>query len=109
MSGNDYGSFNLNDDVISINVNEIVRGLRRSFERDLLDQPIAINDSEFQLAKTETGQGGHRYWFLCPGCGKRVTNIYLDTPIAACRNCLGLKYPSSRYKGMIEAIPKRSA
>lgn len=35
--------------------------------------------------------GGVRLWFICPKCGKRITNIYVDT-VVACRNCLGLRY-----------------
>ena len=35
--------------------------------------------------------GGVRLWFICPKCGKRIANIYVDT-VVSCRNCLGLRY-----------------
>jgi hypothetical protein len=54
-----------------------------------------------QLAKTSCHYGGSRFWFLCPGCWRRVGKVYLPTGIYyrgvrmqqwRCRHCWGLTY-----------------
>lgn len=39
--------------------------------------------------------GGHRAWFNCPYCNKRVAILYLDEKIA-CRTCYKLNYTSQQ-------------
>lgn len=102
MSGNDYGTFLSKNNTPSISVDDVVRSLRTQFEKSFLEHPVVIGDLQVSLSKSITGQGGHRYWFICPNCGSRVAKLYVDGTLVACRYCLQIKYPSSRFKGMIE-------
>lgn len=100
--GNDYGSFPVSGEVTSLSVDEVVRSLRSQFEKGLTEQPIYIGDIQVSLAVSATGQGGYKYWFICPACNTRVAKLYVQEPLIACRRCHGLRYRSSRYKGMVE-------
>lgn len=102
MRSNDYGSFGLGPTMSSVNINDLVRSLRLQFEQSLHNEPVYIGDLAVRLGKTSTGQGGYRYWFICPNCGTRVGKLHVTTQTAACRHCMSVKYPSSRYKGMVE-------
>jgi len=44
------------------------------------------------LVKTACTYGGHRTWFNCPRCGRRVAIVYLSAD-PCCRQCLRLAYP----------------
>lgn len=47
------------------------------------------------LTTTPCNYGGVRYWFVCPGCNKRVAVVYShECDIFRCRHCVGLKYSS---------------
>lgn len=48
------------------------------------------------LDATEQPNGGRRWWWLCPACGKRVELLYLPPgrDRLACRTCHGLRYRS---------------
>lgn len=102
MPGSDYGSFPMSDSVRKFSADEVVRSLRSQFEKSLTEHPIYIGEVLVSLTGSKTGQGGYRYWFICPACGTRVAKLYVQKPFVACRHCQGLKYPSSRYKGMVE-------
>ncbi len=102
MTGNDYGSFPVNSEVTSFSVDDVIRSLRSQFEKGLTEHPVYIGDAQINLAVTSTGQGGYRYWFVCPICRARVAKLYAQEPFIACRHCHGLKYRTSRYKGMVE-------
>lgn len=100
MLSNDYGTFPLlNDSLAPIDVRDVVKALRQS----VFNTPISIGDIQVTLTRSVTGNGGYRYWFICPLCGGRVAKLYSQTPLLACRHCLHIKYRSSRYKGMIES------
>ena len=51
--------------------------------------------------------GGVRYWFVCPGCGRRMGTLYLagSSTTFLCRQCSNLTYESrnephwARYSG----------
>lgn len=102
MSGNDYGNSPVSDTVNSISVDEVVKSLRTQFEESLIQEPVYIGDMQVNLVTTSTGHGGQRYWFICPACKTRVAKLYVQVSLIACRHCHGLKYRSSRYKGMVE-------
>ena len=53
----------------------------------------AINQT-IQLETTACTLGGHRQWFACPTCGRRVAVIYGAGRLFACRQCKGLAYAS---------------
>lgn len=46
-----------------------------------------------QLTKTSCNYGGHRYWWLCPKCSKRVAVLYCAGRYV-CRGCIGACYQS---------------
>lgn len=48
------------------------------------------------LTSTKLPPGGSRWWWLCPGCGRRVDILYLpaERDRLGCRACCGLKYRS---------------
>lgn len=52
------------------------------------------------LAFTGLPSGGARWWFRCPGCGRRVEALYLPAgrDRLGCRTCCGLLY-RSQYTG----------
>ena len=54
---------------------------------------------------TPCPMGGHRPWFACPLCGRRVAILYLAGALA-CRRCLHLAYPSTR-EGKIDRLCRR--
>lgn len=101
MQGSDYGSFSTNKNTQSINVNEVIKSLRKQFTDSLLIHPLSIGGQQVSLVASKTGQGGLKYWFICPVCGSRVGKLYISQT-NACRRCVGVKYASSRYKGMPE-------
>jgi ribosomal protein S27AE len=46
------------------------------------------------ILATGCTNGGKRYWFGCPRCGKRAAILYLHSHRFACRNCQRLAYAS---------------
>ena len=46
------------------------------------------------IDRTSCNYGGHRKWFLCPNCGKRVAILYGAGKYFLCRHCHGLTYDS---------------
>lgn len=58
------------------------------------------------LQLTACRYGGERLWFICPKCGKRTVIIYVDT-VAACRDCLGLRY-QSEYEDDISRLQSKT-
>lgn len=49
-----------------------------------------------KLVRTKPSFGGTKIWFQCPGCKRRIANLYLPnfTKTIGCRKCLGLSYES---------------
>jgi len=62
--------------------------------------------------KTPCHYGGHRWWFLCYRCDRRVVAIYAAGKYFLCRHCYGLTYRSrqeTRYDRMLrKASPENS-
>ena len=55
-------------------------------------QPQAI-EQVIAFDTTPCHYGGHRYWFLCPHCDRRVAVLYGGLePLFLCRHCLNLTY-----------------
>jgi hypothetical protein len=46
------------------------------------------------LTSTNCHGGGHRLWFLCPGCRSRRAILYLEQELFRCRWCNKLAYAS---------------
>ena len=57
-----------------------------------------ITDTVF-LEWTACNYGGHRPWFECPSCGRRVGILYLRRLRFKCRECHDLTYQSSQESG----------
>lgn len=76
---------------------------------DFLKLAYVIDGKEFQerisLSKTPVHLGGHRSWFLCPGCDRRVAALYLAKWFR-CRHCLDLRYASQRETPRFRAISR---
>lgn len=64
------------------------------------DEVLHGNGQELPLTKTRCHFGGFRWWFICPGCGKRVGILYRprrDQPFL-CRHCHNLTYTSAQER-----------
>ena len=46
--------------------------------------------------RTSCNYGGHRTWFLCPRCGKRIAILYGTGKLFLCRHCYDLAYGSQQ-------------
>jgi hypothetical protein len=51
--------------------------------------------------------GGHRHWFTCPTCSKRVAVLYAPGRFFACRQCLGLVYATQK-EGVGDRVSTRA-
>jgi hypothetical protein len=60
------------------------------------------------LAWSRCHFGGHRAWFLCPVCGRRVAILY-GGGVFACRRCRDLAYESQREAPYSRALSKAQA
>ena len=60
-------------------------------------------DDLFFIEWTGCHYGGKRPWFLCPGCSKRRTKLYMPPGRALfrCRECWDLNYTSSQVRRKI--------
>lgn len=67
------------------------------------------------LSSTAPRFGGRRWWFICPGCARRVAHLHLphkreSLSIFLCRHCYDLSYESAQYHGSLtEWLFKRNA
>jgi len=61
-------------------------------------------DYRVDLVTTPCNLGGVRYWFVCPGCDRRVGGLYLPPGERRfrCRHCCNLSY-RSRNREAVEA------
>jgi len=68
-----------------------------SYRHKRRDQDWQSEEYPVPIVTTGCNLGGARQWFLCParGCGRRCALLY-GGAIFACRQCLGLAYPSQR-------------
>lgn len=55
---------------------------------DLDNLYISLGSDSFELARISGTKGGHRYFFLCPDCGRRCRKLYQRYLLYACGNCL---------------------
>jgi hypothetical protein len=98
----------VNDDGTSAGVINVETQLSRvvlrynAVEPDGRSEPI---EDPILLAQTIGGPGWKRFWFLCPGCGKRVAILYLRKYFR-CRHCLGLVYPSQKVTPSQRALSR---
>ena len=65
------------------------RYARRGEESQDVEESVAIT-------RTPCNYGGHRPWFICPGCSGRVAILYMGGPHFLCRHCYNPAYASQR-------------
>lgn len=65
---------------------------------------------KIRIERTPLHYGGHRYWFICPYRGKRVTKLYKVTGVDkyASRHALNLSYASQSETAHDRALRKKS-
>lgn len=96
----DSGKNNLVEHCQRINVDELVRQVNMNLKQQILQTQVEVMGFKLEIVTSRT----NRYFFLCPICGKRFRTIYKH-PVSlqvGCRKCLGIKYRSQRFKGMLE-------
>jgi hypothetical protein len=67
--------------------------------------PVVLSE-RCLLTATRPRYGGRRWWFLCPGCGRRCRCVYLPPggSCLGCRVCLGLAYRVQRVDRITRAL-----
>ena len=90
--------------------------LRRSGKASSIEVNYSYRGQSYrypiQLTKTSCNYGGHRYWWLCPKCSKRVSVLYCAGTYV-CRHCLSVPYgsqlqqPIDRLFSRADAIRQR--
>lgn len=64
-------------------------------------------EQNIPLDRTPCNFGGHRYWFRCPGCDRRVATLYAAGHFFLCRHCYGLSYASSQ-EGDLDRLMRKA-
>lgn len=84
-------------------ITDLVRQANKKLKETLIGGELEVEGVKVKLLASKTGFGGERLWFDCPRCQRRTGVLYrrLDG-LVGCRLCLGLKYRSQIYKGMVE-------
>lgn len=100
----DLGDFQLADNAMRINIDELVGRVKKELKIRLLQAKIEALGIEVSLITSKTRFNGERFWFLCPLCQIKVGTLYKHPlkNILGCRSCMELKYRKQRFKGMIE-------
>lgn len=91
------------ENLTKLNIVDFVRQANSKLRETLIGGNLEANGLNIKLKTSKTGFGGERLWFDCPMCQRRAGVLYrrLDG-LVGCRSCLGLKYRSQKYKGMVE-------
>ena len=58
------------------------------------------------LAQSHRGFAGQSWWFCCPGCGRRVADLYPKGVYFRCRRCCGVGYQSQRETPRARGLAK---
>ena len=105
MNVNDSGNTFLVEDCQKVAVSDLLRDYKTKLKETILRAQFEMLNENVLITTSKTGNGGLRFWFMCPRC-KRRSGILLKHPlqnILGCRSCLRLEYKSRRFKGMIGA------
>ena len=100
----------------------VIRWSRRDRETGSCAIMTSIEDKQaicvFQYSGRETtvllawyrpGYGGHRYFFICPECGRRMRTLFFKGSELACRFCHGLTYESCKKSHYFDGIYRQMA
>jgi len=104
MTDNNLGKTPLVEETDKIVVGDLIRRYRLSLKEAMLRSAFETLGITITLATSRTGNGGIRYWFICPNCDRRVGMLmrHPSVDLLGCRSCLGLIYGKQRFKGMPE-------
>ena len=105
MNVNNLGNTFLVEDCQKVAVSDILRDYKTQLKETILRAQFEMLNENVLITTSMTGNGGLRFWFMCPRC-KRRSGVLLKHPlqnILGCRSCLKLEYKSRRFKGMIES------
>lgn len=81
------------DGLQKIDVDQLVKLVKTRLKRSLLEAEIRGFDSDIRLTTTRTRFGGEKFWFVCPACGGRCGQIYVNVAgECGCRKCVGVNY-----------------
>lgn len=82
-----------------VHVNDLMRTIRVDLIEMQLKARIEALGQNIAVTTSLTRFGGTRFWFLCPGCNRRVGVLYKPTSeqLLLCRKCHNLTYIKSRY------------
>lgn len=96
--------------VASIGCNVVIydpdgMGLELAYTVDRGQGKRAVEQA-IHLQATSQHLGGRRWWFTCPGCGRRAAKLYTrpGADLFLCRGCHGLGYTSQRESPMFRAL-----
>lgn len=104
MNDNNLGNTFLVEDCQKVAVSDILRDYKEKLKETILRTQFEMLNENVLIATSRTGNGGLRFWFMCPRCRRRV-GVLLKHPlqdVLGCRVCLKLEYKKRRFKGMIE-------
>ena len=77
------------------------------FNYNLNDKPVEYRHG---IELFSCNYGGHRLYFRCKDCGKRVMTLYLRGGYYSCRHCHRLVYlVSRRHRNLFEEIDRANA
>lgn len=86
-----------------------VRVAQLSVELDYIvgsrNGPKAISYT-VHLTFTSCNYGGHRPWFVCPKCGRRVSKLYQNGELFLCRHCHKLAYACQSEDSLLRLMRK---
>lgn len=105
MKYNNSGKKYLVENCSRVDIKQFLTGYKKKLRALILSSDIELMGCKIGITFTKTGNGGCRYWFVCPLCSSRV-GVLFQHPLnqaIGCRKCLNLEYRSRRFKGMIEA------
>ena len=97
-------------EVASIGIRVTLGGVVLSYCRKSTGEEV---EQQVQTQTSPCHLGGHRYWFTCPRCSKRVAVLYAPGLYFACRQCGGLGYATQkegvgdRASGRADKLRKR--
>ena len=79
-------------------IKELLNESREKYKVELIISNKYIQ--EVDITSTVGNFGGFVYWFVCPGCKKRVKKVYLfqNENIFICRNCNHLAYRTQNLR-----------
>jgi hypothetical protein len=89
------------EETFSITAKHAAKALPIATDQGTVEFKIAdLYVQQIKLVSTPGNAGGHVYWFLCPGCGRRKRKLYLpsDEVVFLCRKCHNLGYRAQQLR-----------